>query len=519
METGEEVDNKDNAIYKKLESNNLISYKINNNNQIDKNFKLNEKEEKCFSTLINILKKNNLNSIICRVAGGWVRDKLLGKECDDIDITINDMKGSEFAKLINDEINPNQSKFGIFQQNLKKEKNIEVSNIELFNTSIDIVNLRCENINNIGTPLSDAEYRDITINSLFYNINEQKVEDFTQKGINHLEKGIIATPLEPEITLNYQSYFIILRILRFAVKFKFRIDNNLNNYIEKNSEIIKNKFYEKIANERIGKELLKIISDNNSAFAISYLYSFNILDIIFLIRNYDTKNKYDKIYLKITNLYILGEYLYKKEKLLDIEIGEDNFNKINYSLLLLTLYFRGFKKNGASLSQQIIKHTYKLGFAYQNIIYLIFKNFDNLYNIINRGNFDRLNIGKIIRKITYNNIIPILYLLISYEYIEKNELNSILNEINNDALQIIISKYKMFLNYLIEEDMLRLDQIQPLLKGKEIIDILNIKSNKEIQILNEFLIEEQIKNPKLNKIEAMELLKKKKNEITSNNIK
>ena len=57
METGEEVDNKDNAIYKKLESNNLISYKINNNNQIDKNFKLNEKEEKCFSTLINILKK------------------------------------------------------------------------------------------------------------------------------------------------------------------------------------------------------------------------------------------------------------------------------------------------------------------------------------------------------------------------------------------------------------------------------------------------------------------------------
>ena len=67
--------------------------------------------------------------------------------------------------------------------------------------------------------------------------------------------------------------------------------------------------------------------------------------------------------------------------------------------------------------------------------------------------------------------------------------------------------------------MLHLDQIQPVLKGKEIIDILNIKSNKEIQILNEFLIEEQIKNPKLNKIEAVELLKKKKNEITSNNIK
>lgn len=519
MENGEEVDNKENAIYKNLESNNLICYKKNNDNQIDKNIKLNTKEEKCFSTIINILKKHNLNSIVCRVAGGWVRDKLLGKECDDIDITINDMKGSQFAKLINDEINPGQTKFGIIQQNLKKEKKIEVSNIELFNTSIDIANLRCEDINKIGTPSSDAEYRDITINSLFYNINEQKVEDFTKKGIIHLEKGIIATPLEPEITLKYQSYFIILRILRFAVKFKFGIDNNLNNYIEKNSEEIKNNFYEKITNERIGKELLKILADENSAFAISYLYSFNILDIIFLIKNYDKKNNFDNIYLKVTNLYILGEYLYKKEKLLDIEVNKDNFNKIDYSLILLTLYFREFKKNNASLSQQIVKHTYKLGFTHQNTIYLVFKNFEILFNIINKGNFDRLKVGKIIKNITYNNIMPILYVLIAYEYIEKNELNSILNEIDNNILQKIIEKNKIFLNYIIGEDMLHLDKIQPLLKGKEIIDILNIKSNKEIQLLNEFLIEEQIKNKNLNKLEAIELLKKKKDEINSNNIK
>ena len=521
METGEEVNINENIIYKKLESNNLISYKINTNNKVNKEFKLNEKEEKCFSTIINILKKNNLNSIICRVAGGWVRDKLLGKECDDIDIAINDMKGSQFAKLINDEINPGKTKFGIIHQNSKKEKNIEVANIELFNISIDIVNLRCEDLNRIGTPLSDAEYRDITINSLFYNINQQKVEDFTQKGIYHLEKGIIATPLEPEITLKYQSYFIILRILRFAVKFNYRIENNLNNYIEKNSEEIKNKFYEKITNERIGKELLKILAYNNSAFAISYLYSFNILDIIFLIKNYDSKNNYDKIYLKVTNLYILGEYLYKQDNILDIEINKDNFDKINYSLILLTLYFREFKKSNASLSQQILKHTYKLGFTYQNSIYLVFKNFDNLFNIINQGNYERLKIGKILRKITYNNIMPILYTFIAYEYIEKTELNSILIEIDDDILQKIIAKNKIFLNYIVEEDMLHLDKIQPLLKGKEIITILNMKSNKEIGLLNEFLIEEQIKNPKLNKNQVIELLKKKNEEIshTNTNIK
>lgn len=30
-----------------------------------------------------------------------------------------------------------------------------------------------------GTPLQDAERRDFTINSLFYNISEHRVEDFT----------------------------------------------------------------------------------------------------------------------------------------------------------------------------------------------------------------------------------------------------------------------------------------------------------------------------------------------------
>ncbi len=121
MESIEESDIKENEIYKKLEQNNLISYNINTNNQINKDFKLNEKEEKCFSTILNILKKNNLNSIICRVAGGWVRDKFLGKECDDIDITINEMKPGQFANLINDEINPGESRYNTSKSKKRKK--------------------------------------------------------------------------------------------------------------------------------------------------------------------------------------------------------------------------------------------------------------------------------------------------------------------------------------------------------------------------------------------------------------
>ena len=198
-----------NKIYQQLESNSLIVYPKNSNNILKKNFELNSTEIECFTIILNILKKYNLNTT-CRIAGGWVRDKLLGKESDDIDIALNGMKGSKLASLINEELYPGKDKVGIIQQNAKKGKHLETATIKICKVWIDFVNLRCENDNEIGTPLSDAELRDLSINSLFYNINEKKVEDFTNKGIKDLENGIIETPIKAEITFKHDP----LRILR-----------------------------------------------------------------------------------------------------------------------------------------------------------------------------------------------------------------------------------------------------------------------------------------------------------------
>jgi tRNA nucleotidyltransferase (CCA-adding enzyme) len=41
----------------------------------------------------------------------------------------------------------------------------------------------------IGTPYEDATRRDLTINSLFYNIHTKSVEDFTGVGLNDLRDG------------------------------------------------------------------------------------------------------------------------------------------------------------------------------------------------------------------------------------------------------------------------------------------------------------------------------------------
>ena len=510
-----------NKIYEKLESNNLIKYSKNSSNNLSEEFKLNETEKECFSIILNILKKYNLTSTICRVAGGWVRDKLLGKESDDIDIALSDMKGSKLASLINEELYPGKDKVGIIQQNAQKGKHLETATIKICNIWIDFVNLRSEEENVIGTPLTDAERRDLSINSLFYNINEKKVEDWTKKGINDLKNGIIETPIDAEITFK-DDPLRILRMLRFALKYKFEISDNINNCIEKNIEEYRNNYNNSISAERIEKELFKIINMDNSSFAIAYLYEYNLLDVILQPSKYNQNNKYnfDNLFLLTTNLYVLGEYILQKMKIFDIEINSENFNKIDFGLLLLTVCYRNmqvkFGKENTTINKLILRETFKTANEYIKENQIMNENFDELISLVNSNNYERLSIGKLLRKIHYKNIIKILLVGICYDYINTANLKMLITEIDDNILNPIIKKYQAFFNYIVKENLLHVDELKPLFSGQEIIQSLNLKPGKEIGKLLELLIDEQIKDQNMNKEIAKDFLGKKKEEILLN---
>ena len=521
MKDDKTIVNCKNKIYEKLESNKLIVYQKNTNNNLTQKFSLNENEKECFSIILNILKKNNLTSTICRVAGGWVRDKLLGKESDDIDIALSNMKGSKLAKLINEELYPGKDKVGIIQQNAEKGKHLETATIKICKIWVDFVNLRCEEENVIGTPLSDAERRDLSINSLFYNINEEKVEDWTNKGINDLINGVIETPIDAKITFK-DDPIRILRMLRFAIKYKFKISDNINNCIEENIEEYRNNYNNTISAERIEKELFKILNMNNSSFAIAYLYEFNLLDSILQAKKYDTDNKYnfENIFLSTTNAYILGEYILEKKKIFDVELKDDNFNKIDFGLLLLTLYFRKmqvkFGKENITINKLILRESFKAANDYIKENQIMNDNLDELISLVNKSNFERLLVGQILRKIHYKNIIKLLLTSICYEYLKTANLKEIIKEIDERILQPIIDKFKFFFNYITKEKMLHIDEMKPLFNGQEIIKILNIKPGKEIGKLLELLIEEQIRDPNFTKESAIKFLNKKKEEVCIN---
>lgn len=64
-----------------------------------------------------------------------------------------------------------------------------------------------------GTPEQDALRRDFTINSLFYNIDSEVVEDLTGHGKEDLKAGLIRTPLPARETFQDGE----LRFERLAV--------------------------------------------------------------------------------------------------------------------------------------------------------------------------------------------------------------------------------------------------------------------------------------------------------------
>ena len=57
-------------------TNEIFSYQRKTNEKLNK-LDFTDNENKIFNIIKSNLEKNKLNNVICRVSGGWVRDKVL----------------------------------------------------------------------------------------------------------------------------------------------------------------------------------------------------------------------------------------------------------------------------------------------------------------------------------------------------------------------------------------------------------------------------------------------------------
>lgn len=243
-------------------------------------------EERLFTELKRVVEVTQCKTVL-RVAGGWVRDKILGLHSDDIDIALDNMMGEEFANLIKLNIGESSS-IGKIKANPEASKHLETVCVKIFGIEIDIVNLRSEDYTDntriptikIGTPEEDAYRRDLTINSLFYNLEQNTIEDLTGQGLEDLQNKVARTPL-PHFQTFLDDPLRILRTVRFAARFDLQILSEIEDSVR--DEALMNALNTKVSRERISKEYTLMVKGKNPQRAMSLLHTFNLLPIIFKI--------------------------------------------------------------------------------------------------------------------------------------------------------------------------------------------------------------------------------------------
>ena len=246
-------------------------------------------EEKVFEVIEGVRQKRAPNTVV-RVAGGWVRDKLLDTPSDDIDIMVDNMSGEAFAQIMAEEMGLKGP--AVIKSNPDKTKNIETATMRVpidgEEVELDFAQCRTEEygenrrevITKPATAEEDAMRRDLTIGALFYNVNEKKVEDFTGKGLTDLITGTIRTPYDTgdeSSTEEVKKTFIedplrVFRAIRFAAKYEGNISPATLASLQ-DPEVINAIFFSerKIATERIGQEFQKMLKGPNPALAIKLL--------------------------------------------------------------------------------------------------------------------------------------------------------------------------------------------------------------------------------------------------------
>ncbi len=229
---------------------------------------------------------NNIFKIITRasralnyetyVIGGFVRDILLNRPSNDIDV-VTVGSGIELAKKTASLISEKKEVkyYGRFGTAMIRLKDKEIEFVGARKESYD-PSSRKPTVEN-GTIEDDQNRRDFTINALAISLNEDNFGELIDPfgGLKDLKDKIIKTPLDPDITYS-DDPLRMMRAIRFATQLHFNIETESFNAIKRNAERIKI-----ISMERVNEELNKILLSSKPSIGFKLLDSCGLLKIIF----------------------------------------------------------------------------------------------------------------------------------------------------------------------------------------------------------------------------------------------
>lgn len=221
------------------------------------------------------------------IVGGYVRDLLLERPSKDVDIVVVG-SGIEVAQAFARRLGKGAHcsvfrNFGTAQVKWHHRVEHEGENRQV-EEEIEFVGARKESYSHDsrkpivedGTLDDDQRRRDFTINALALCLNKARFAELVDPfdGLLDLEEGIIATPLDPDITFS-DDPLRMMRCIRFATQLNFQIEAETFEALARNKERIGI-----ISGERIIDELNKIMLAPHPSKGFIDLHRCGLLDII-----------------------------------------------------------------------------------------------------------------------------------------------------------------------------------------------------------------------------------------------
>lgn len=209
------------------------------------------------------------------VVGGYVRDLIIGRKSKDIDfVTVG--SGIELAEAVG-------GRFGR-GTHLAVFRSYGTAQLKRGDIELEFVGARRESYHRDsrnpvvedGTLDDDLARRDFTINAMAISVNAATFGEVIDKydGLGDIERRIIRTPLDPDITFS-DDPLRMMRAIRFATQLQFDIHPETFAAIRRNASRI-----EIITAERIKDELYKIMGASRPSIGWRLLLDSGLLAII-----------------------------------------------------------------------------------------------------------------------------------------------------------------------------------------------------------------------------------------------
>jgi poly(A) polymerase len=208
------------------------------------------------------------------LVGGGVRDLMLGRRPKDFDVG-TDARPNEVRRLFGNSRIIGR-RFRLVHVYFQDGDVVEVSTFRRDPDADEQAapgELLITSDNTYGTPRQDAFRRDFTINSLFYNIADYTVVDYTG-GIEDLEKQLVRAIGDPGVRFR-EDPVRMLRACEFAGRLGFAIEAGTQEAIHQHAREL-----EKASPARITEEIVQLLRCGHAGAAMQWMLELGLLEVL-----------------------------------------------------------------------------------------------------------------------------------------------------------------------------------------------------------------------------------------------